>query len=70
MIALALLALLELGLSVAFIYMFLFGHANEYALGGLMVGQLLVVALALLAYYKALIPYREITEDRDEAYLW
>lgn len=70
MIALAVLALLELALSASFIYMFIFGHVNEYALGGLMIGQLLVMALSLLSYYKALVPYREITEERDEAYLW
>jgi hypothetical protein len=70
MIALSLLALLELFLSSSFVYMFLSGNVSEYILGGLMIAQLLVIALALLAYYKALVPFREITEDRDEAYLW
>ena len=43
MIPLIFFALLEIGLSGAFIFLFLRGETNEYLLGGLMAMQLLVV---------------------------
>jgi hypothetical protein len=69
-IVLGLLALLELILSGTFIYYFLFGHTSEYLLGGLLVAQLLVVSLVILSYYKSFVPFQEISEDRDEEFLW
>jgi len=70
MILLTFFALLEIFLSGTFIFFFLKGETNEYLLGGLMVAQLLVVSLIIVSYYKAFVTFREISEDREEEYLW
>jgi hypothetical protein len=70
MILLTFFALLEIFLSGTFIYLFLRGETNEYLLGGLMAIQLLVISLIIITYYKTFITYREISEDREEEYLW
>jgi len=70
MILLTFFSLLEIFLSGSFIFLFLRGETNEYLLGGLMALQLLVVCLIIIAYYKTFITFREISEDREEEYLW
>jgi len=70
MILLIFFALLEICLSGTFIFLFLGGETNEYLLGGLMAMQLLVVSLMIVCCYKAFITFREISEDREEEYLW
>ena len=70
MVILTGLALLEAALSAFFLYFFLFVSANEYILGGLMAGQLVVVSLFLIAYYRVSVTVEELTENRGEEYLW
>jgi hypothetical protein len=70
MVALVLLAVLEIALSAGFILFILSGLVNEYILGGLMSAQLLVMSLIVVSCYRAFVTFREITEDREEPYLW
>lgn len=65
-----LLTILELILSGAFIFYFLTGVTDEYVLGGLMAAQLLVVSLVIIIYYRISVTFIELSEDREEAYLW
>jgi hypothetical protein len=70
MILLIFLAIIEIALSGFFIYSFVKGITNEYLLGGLMTAQLLVISLIILTYYKTFISFNEVSEDREEEYLW
>jgi len=70
MILLVFFSLLEIFLSGAFIFMFVRGETNEYLLGGLMAMQLLSVAMITICYYRTFVSFREISEDREEEYLW
>ncbi len=67
---LILFGLLEIVLSGFFIYSFITGVTNEYLLGGLMTAQLLVISLIILAFARTFIAFEEISEDREERYLW
>ena len=70
MILLTFFAVLEIALSAFFVYTFFQGAMNEYLLGGLMTAQLLIMAMIIVTYYKAFVPFKEISEDREEEYLW
>jgi hypothetical protein len=70
MIVLTILALAEVVLSGSFLYFYLIVDANEYVLGGLMAAQLIVIAFFLISYYKTCVNFVELSEDREEEYLW
>ncbi len=64
------LALMELGLTFFFVFDLLTGSGTNFILGTILGAELLLLALAMIFYLLAMVPPREVVEDRDEGLLW
>lgn len=64
------LAILLLGISVAFAYLLISGKGSDYFLGALLAFEFLIAGIEVLLYARYFIPYREVSEDREEELLW
>lgn len=64
------LAVLLLGIAVAFAYLVISGKGNVYLLGALLAFEFLIAGIEVLLYARYFIPYREVSEDREEELLW
>jgi len=70
MILVALLALLLLGMAVAFVYLLLSGQGNDYLLGTLLALEFLDAGILVVVYGKGFVTFRQVAEDREEPLLW
>ncbi len=64
------LAVLLLGIAVAFAWLVISGKGNVYLLGVLLAFEFLIAGIEILLYARYFIPYREVSEDRAEELLW
>ncbi len=70
MAAIVVLSLVLLAMAVLFAYLLLSGKGDDYLLGTLLGFELLVAGVEILLFARCFIPFREVSEDREEELLW
>jgi hypothetical protein len=70
MVAIAVLALILLGMGAVSAYLLLSGRGNNYLLGSLLAFEFLIAGVEVLLYARFFIAFREVCEDREEELLW
>jgi hypothetical protein len=65
-----LLAVLLLGMGAAFAWLLLSGKGNNYLLGTLLAFEFLVAGIEIVLFARYFVPFREVSEDREEELLW
>ncbi len=68
--AIVVLAVMLLGVAVAFAYLLISGKGNNYLLGTLLAFELLLAGIEVVLYARYFITFRQVAEDRDEELLW
>ena len=58
------------GAAVAFAYLLISGKGSDYLLGTLLAFEFLASGIAVVLYARCFIPFREVSEDREEELLW
>jgi len=64
------LSVILFGMAVAFAYFLISGKGSDYLLGTLLAFEFLVSGIIVVLYARYFIPFREVSEDRDEELLW
>jgi hypothetical protein len=70
LIVMVILVLIEMVLSLFFIFAILTGRGNNFLLGTIMGAEFLVLAAAMICYICTHLPHREVVEDREKGLLW
>jgi hypothetical protein len=70
MIAVMLLSILLLGTGAAFAYFLISGQGNDYLWGMLLAVEFLIAGIELVLFARYFVPFREVSEDREEELLW
>jgi len=63
-------AVLLLGVGAAFSYLLISGKGNDYLLGTLLAFEFLIAGIEIVLFARYFIPFREVSEDREEELLW
>ncbi len=66
----AMLAILLVVLAAAFAYLMISGTGSDYLMGTLLAFEFLIAGLEVLLYGRYFVPFREVSEDREEELLW
>ncbi len=69
-IAVLILAVLLVGAGAAFAYLLVTGEGSDYLLGTLLAFEFLIAAVEVVLFARYFIPFREVSEDREEELLW
>ncbi len=69
-IAISILGILLIGAGIAFAYLLITGKGTDYLLGTLLAFEFLVAAVEIVLFSRYFIPFREVSEDREEELLW
>ncbi len=69
-IAVLILSTLLLGLGATFAYLLITGYGNDYLLGTLLACEFLIAGVEIVLFVRYFIPFREVSEDREEELLW
>jgi amino acid permease len=70
MAAIIVLSVMLLGSAVTFAYLLISGRGSDYLLGTLLAFEFLASGIAVVLYARCFIPFREVSEDREEELLW
>ena len=70
MIVVAILSILLIGAGAAFAYLLITGKGSDYLLGTLLAFEFLIAGLETVLFARYFIPFREVSEDREEELLW
>ena len=70
MVVVTVLAMVLLGLGIAFAYFLISGKGNNYILGTLLAFEFLVAGIEVVVFSRYFIEFREVSEDREEELLW
>jgi hypothetical protein len=70
MTAVLVLSILLLGVGAAFAYLFISGKAKDYLLGTLLAFEFLIAGIEIVIFARYFLPFREVSEDREEELLW
>jgi cadmium resistance protein CadD (predicted permease) len=70
LVAMIILALLELVLTLFFVAGILTGRVDDVFLGAILGSEFLVLAVVMIFYMLTMLPPLEVMEDRDEGLLW
>ena len=70
MIVILLLAVLLLGVGAAFAYFLISGKGKDYLLGTLLALEFLIAGVEIIVFARYFVPFREVSEDREEELLW
>ena len=70
MLAVLILAILLLGTGAAFAYLLMTGKGSDYLLGTLLAFEFLIAGVELVLFARYFLPFREVSEDREEELLW
>ncbi len=54
----------------AFAYLLITGKGSDYLIGTLLAFEFLVAGLEIVIFARFFIPFREVSEDREEELLW
>ncbi len=69
-IVVLILSTLLLGLGATFAYLLITGNGNDYLLGTLLACEFLIGGIEIVLFVRYFIPFREVSEDREEELLW
>ncbi len=69
-VAVLVLAVLLVGAGAAFAYLLITGSGNDYLMGTLLASEFLLAAVEIVLFARYFIPFREVSEDREEELLW
>ncbi len=64
------LSLALLAMAGLFAYLLISGKGSDYLLGTLLAFELLIAAVEIVLFARCFIPFREVSEDREEELLW
>ncbi len=64
------LSVLLLGIGAAFAYLLISGKGKGYLLGTLLAFEFLIAGIEIVLFARYFIPFREVSEDREEELLW
>jgi len=70
MLAVLILAILLLGAGAAFAYLLMTGKGSDYLLGTLLAFEFLIAGVEIVLFARYFLPFREVSEDREEELLW
>jgi hypothetical protein len=70
MIVILVLSVLLLGAGAAFAYLLISGKGKDYLLGTLLAFEFLIAGIEIVLFARYFIPFREVSEDREEELLW
>lgn len=59
-----------LGIAVVFAYLLISGKGTNYSLGTLTALIFLIAGIELVLYSRGFVPFREVSENREEELLW
>ena len=68
--AVLIVAILLLGAGAVFAYLLITGKGSDYLLGTLLAFEFLFVGVEIVLFARYFIPFREVSEDREEELLW
>ncbi len=69
-IAVVILAILLLCVGIAFAYLLIAGRGGDYLLGTLLASEFLIAGVEIVIFARYFVPFREVSEDREEELLW
>lgn len=69
-VAILILAILLLGAGAAFAYLLITGKGSDYLMGTLLACEFLIAGIEIVLFARYFIPFREVSEDREEELLW
>jgi len=69
-VVIIILAVMLFGIAVAFAYLLLSGKGSNYVLGTMLALEFLIAGLEVVLFAKYFVPFREVSEDREEELLW
>ncbi|MCL5023652.1 MAG: hypothetical protein M1497_09855 [Nitrospirae bacterium] len=58
------------GVAVLFAYLLISGKGNDYLLGTLLAFEFLIAGIEVVLFARCFIPFREVSEEREEELLW
>ncbi len=64
------LAIMLLGVGGAFAWLLLTGTGSDYVMGTLLAAEFLIAGVEIVVFARYFIPFREVSEDREEELLW
>jgi hypothetical protein len=70
MAVIVVLAVMLLGMAIAFAYLLISGKGDNYVLGTLLAVEFLIAGIEVVLYARHFIAFREVSEDREEELLW
>ncbi len=69
-IAVLILAVLLAGAGTVFFYLLVTGEGSDYILGTLLAAEFLIAGIEIVLFSRYFVPFREVSEDREEELLW
>ncbi len=69
-IAVLILAILLLGAAAVFAWFLITGTGSDYLLGMLLAFEFLAAGIEVVIFARFFVPFREVSEDREEELLW
>jgi hypothetical protein len=69
-IAVLVLSILLLGAGAAFAYFLISGQGSDYVWGTLLAFEFLIAGIEIVLFARYFVPFREVSEDREEELLW
>jgi hypothetical protein len=69
-IAVSILSVLLICTGAAFAYFLITGKGSDYLVGTLLAFEFLIAGLEIVLFARFFIPFREVSEDREEELLW
>ncbi len=69
-VAVVCLAVLLLGVGCTFAWLLLTGTGSDYVMGTLLASEFLIAGVEIVVFARYFIPFREVSEDREEELLW
>ncbi len=70
MIAVLVLSILLLAVGAAFASLLISGKGKDYLLGTLLAFEFLIAGSEIIIFARYFLPFREVSEDREEELLW
>ncbi len=68
--AVLILTILLLGAGAAFAWLLITGEGSDYLMGTLLASEFLIAGAEIVLFARYFIPFREVSEDREEELLW
>ena len=70
MVAVLVLSILLIATGADFAYLLITGSGSDYLLGTLLAFEFLFAGIEMVIFARYFLPFREVSEDREEELLW